>query len=89
MSWHLPVLPSTEILTDGWLRGAVKVYAHYVPTSSLKGLPDAASPGKELEQTHFQKGWISWLELAIMLGAALGLCRRRCSPRLFRRKHLA
>ena len=88
MSWHLPIIPTTEFATDGWLRGAVKVHAHYFPTSGLKGLPDAAGSAKQLEEPHFQKGWISWLELAIMLGAALGLCRRRRSPRLFRRKLL-
>jgi hypothetical protein len=89
MSWHLPIVPTTEIATDGWLRGAVKVHAYYSPTSGLKGLPDTAGSAKQLKEPQFQKGMISWLELAIMLGAALGLCRRRRSPRLFQRKHFA
>ena len=74
MSWHLPVgIPTTEIATDGWLHGAVKIRARYFPASGLKGLPDPAGSATQLEEPHFQKGWISWLELAIMLGAALGL----------------
>jgi hypothetical protein len=82
MSW-LPVVACQHLSADGWLRGGVDVHAIYLLPKGLTEPP----PAKQLEGPP--SNWISWLEVAVMLGAALGLCRRRRSPRLFRRKHLA
>ena len=77
MSW-LPVVACQHLSADGWLRGGVDVHANYLPRFT------EPPPAKQLEGPH--SNWISWLELAVLLGASLGLCRRRRSPRLFRKR---
>ena len=72
MLGHLPILQLANVTTDCWLRGCVHVHAENAPVRDLGGFTYGSGSATQLDEPHFQKR-ISWLELAIAVGAALGL----------------